>query len=285
MTDPLTVNDAHRDRLEELNRILEGMGSCLLAYSGGVDSTFLLAAAQEALGERCLAVTVHSLFHRGEEVETARRLASRLGARHRVIELDMSAREEVLRNPPDRCYHCKKAIFSVLEEAARGEGIETVIEASHVDDLAERRPGMKALAELGVRSPLREAGFTKAGIRECSRRFGVEGADRPAGPCLATRIPYGVSLTPGRLRRVAGAEELLRGLGFTAPRVRDYDETARIELRNEEMERIADPLLRRAIFRPLRDLGYTYVTVDLEGYRTGSMDEVLEVREEEGEGE
>ena len=227
------MKDTPTSRLEDLSRLLEGMGSCLLAYSGGVDSTFLLAAAREALGERCLAVTVHSLFHRREEVETARRLASRLGARHRVIELDMSAREEVLRNPPDRCYHCKKAIFSTLRDMAREEGIETVIEASHVDDLAERRPGMKALAELGVRSPLREAGFTKAGIRECTRRLGVEGADRPAGPCLATRIPYGVKLTPARLRRVAGAEELLRGLGFTAPRVRDYDETARIELRIE----------------------------------------------------
>ena len=284
MSDPLTVNDAHRDRLEALTPILEGMGSCLLAYSGGVDSTFLLAAAQKALGERCLAVTVHSLFHRGEEVETARRLASRLGARHRVIELDMSAREEVLRNPPDRCYHCKKAIFSALREMAREEGIETVIEASHVDDLAERRPGMKALAELGVRSPLREAGFSKAEIRESSRLLGLEGADRPAGPCLATRIPYGVAVTPARLRRVAGAEEILRGLGFVAPRVRDYDETARIELRAEEMERIADPALRRAIFRPLRDIGYTFVTVDLEGYRTGRMDEVLEEEMDGGEG-
>ena len=142
---------------------------------------------------------------------------------------------------------------------------------------------MRALTELGVRSPLREAGFSKAAIREGTRRLGVEGADRPTGPCLATRIPYGVKLTPTRLRRVAGAEELLRGLGFTAPRVRDYEETARIELRIEEMDRIADPLLRRAIFRPLRDLGYTFVTVDLEGYRTGSMDEVLE--EEKGSGE
>lgn len=270
------MKDVPTNRQEDLTRILESMGSCLLAYSGGVDSTFLLAAAQKALGDRCLAVTVHSLFHRREEIEVARRLASRLGARHRVVELDMGAQEEVLRNPPDRCYHCKKAIFSTLREIAREEGIETVIEASHVDDLSERRPGMKALAELEVRSPLREAGFSKAGIRECSRRLGLEGADRPAGPCLATRIPYGVELTLARLRRVAGAEEILRGLGFIAPRVRDYDKTARIELRTEEMERIADPRLRQSIFRPLRDLGYTFVTVDLEGYRTGSMDEVLD---------
>jgi uncharacterized protein len=277
------VKDAQASRSEELARLLEGMGSCLLAYSGGVDSTFLLAAAQKALGDRCLAVTVHTLFHRRTEVEEARRLASRLGARHQVIELDVSAQEEILRNPPDRCYHCKKAIFSALGEMARAEGFETVIDASHVDDLGERRPGMRALTELDVRSPLREAGFTKAGIREGTRLLGVEGADRPAGPCLATRIPYGVTITPARLRRVAGAEELLRGLGFTAPRVRDYEETARVELRAEEMERIADPRLRQAIFRPLRDLGYTFVTVDLEGYRTGSMDEVLEGGEDAGE--
>jgi uncharacterized protein len=262
-------------RLERLESLFQEMGSCLLAYSGGIDSTFLLAVARKVLEERCLAVTVHALFHEEEEIEDARRRAAALGARHEVMELDISRQEAALINPPDRCYHCKKAIFTSLLSKAREEGAAAVVEASHADDRGERRPGMKALEELGVRSPLLETGFTKEEIRASSLKLGIEGADRFSRPCLATRIPYGTPVTVERLRRVAAAEKALAGLGFTSCRVRDYDVTARIELRAGGLERLGDGELRGLIVAALRDIGYTYVTVDLAGYRSGSMDEVL----------
>lgn len=262
-------------RLERLENLFREMGSCLLAYSGGVDSTFLLAVAHKVLEGRCLAVTVHALFHEEDEVEDARRRAAALGARHEVVELDIGGQEAALINPPDRCYHCKKALFRVLLSRAREEGAAAVVEASHADDRGERRPGMKALEELGVRSPLLETGFTKEEIRASSRTLGIDGADRLSRPCLATRIPYGTPITAERLRRVAAAEKFLAGLGFASCRVRDYDGTARIELRAGEMERLGDGKLRGRVVAALREIGYTYVTVDLAGYRSGSMDEVL----------
>ena len=263
------------DQLDRLRGILGGMGGCLVAYSGGVDSTFLLAAAVETLGDRWRAVTVRSLFHEEGEAEEARARAVGLGARHDIVDAEITKDDAAVLNPPDRCYLCKKSIFSILKNMAGQEGIPFVAEASHRDDLGERRPGMKALEELGIRSPLLEAGFTKSGIREQSRRFGLAGSDRLSSPCLATRIPYGSSVTAEKLSRVSAAERFLAGLGFKAPRVRDYGSTARIELREGGVERVADRVLRDRIVAALRDLGYVYVTIDLAGYRSGSMDEVL----------
>lgn len=263
------------DRLDRLRKILGDMGGCLIAYSGGVDSTFLLAVAAEVLGARCRAVTVRTLFHEEGEAEGAEARAAGIGARHEIVHIDIQGDDAARLNPPDRCYLCKKAIFSLLREMAERKDIPFVAEASHCDDLGERRPGMKALEELGIRSPLLEAGFTKGEIREHSRRLGIEGADRVSSPCLATRIPFGSPVTAERMNRVAAAESTLAGLGLAAPRVRDYGSTARIELREGGLEQVIDGDLRERIVSALRDLGYVYVTVDLAGYRSGSMDEVL----------
>lgn len=266
MTDP---------RIEPLEGRLSALGGCLVAFSGGVDSTFLLAVAQRALGDRVAAATVRTIFIGREEIEDARRRAAALGVRHEIIELDLAAHPEVLANPPDRCYHCKRLVFSALRRRAGELGLPAVIDATHADDLHERRPGLRALSELGVVSPLFEEGLGKEQIRELSAQLGIEGSRRPANPCLATRIPFGETITQERLRRIAGAEQILRLLGFEGLRVRDYGDLARIELRAADLERAALRPQRRAIVDPLRDLGYRYVTLDLDGYRAGSMDEAL----------
>lgn len=262
--------------IARLEGILAGLGSCLVAYSGGVDSTFLLAVARRALGERVAAVTVRTLLHEGEEIRDAVRRAERIGVPHETLEVDLAAHPEVLSNPPDRCYRCKSLIFTRLLGRAGELGLAAVADATQADDLGERRPGLRALRELGVRSPLAEAGLSKAAVRELSRRLGIEGANRPSNPCLATRIPFGSALSEERLRRVAGAERVLRERGFEVARVRDHGDTARIEVRGRDIGRAAAGLERKTILDALRALGYRYVSLDLEGYRSGSMDEALE---------
>lgn len=263
------------EKLARLEEILRNIGGCVVAYSGGVDSTFLLATARRILGGRVAAITVSSPLHEREETEDARRRAAIFAVPCETLDIDFARYPEVVENTPDRCYHCKRTIFSLLRRRAEELGLAAVVDATQADDLCQRRPGLRALRELGVRSPLAEAGLCKTEIRELSLRSGLAEAERPASPCLATRIPYGTPLTQERLRRVSGAERILRGLGFANPRVRDYDGLARIEVQSEDLERAAAWPLRRGITEPLRDLGYRYVTLDLMGYRTGSMDEVL----------
>ena len=262
-------------RFVRLEESLRALGGCLVAYSGGVDSTFLLAVARRALGDRVAAATVRTLFLERGEVDDAHGRAIEIGARHEIIDLDLAAAPEVLANPPDRCYHCKRLVFTALRRRADELGLPVLLDATHADDRLERRPGVRALRELGVVSPLAAAGFGKADIRALSAALGIAGADRPSSPCLATRVPYGMPITPERLRRISGAEHMLRALGFAGIRVRDYGELARIELQPADLERAAAWPLRRGIVEPLRDLGYRYVTLDLAGYRSGSMDEVL----------
>lgn len=263
-------------KLENLKTNLRNLESCLLAYSGGVDSSFLMAVARQTLRKKFVAATVRSLLNERETVEDAGRRAALLGVRHEVVELDLKNERKVVQNPSDRCYHCKIFTFSTLKAKADELGLAAVIDATHTDDLHENRPGLKALEELGVRSPLKEEGFTKKEIREYSFSMGLEGSDRPPNPCLATRIPFGTPITQERLRRVAGAERILRSLGFRTPRVRDYGNLARIEVQDDELEKASSWPTRKGIHQPLRDLGYTYVTLDLMGYRLGSMEEALE---------
>jgi uncharacterized protein len=266
-------------RLARLEESLRALGGCLIAYSGGVDSTFLLAVARRALGGRAAAATVRTFFLDRREVDDARRRAIGLGAQHEIIDLDLAGTPEVLANPPDRCYHCKRLVFTALRRRADELGYSALLDATHADDRNERRPGLRALQELGVQSPLAAAGLGKADIRALSAAIGVEGGGRPANPCLATRVPYGVPITQERLRRISGAESMLRAAGFTGTRVRDYGDLARIEVQPTDLERAVAWPMRRGLVESLRDLGYRYVTLDMVGYRSGSMDEALPASE------
>lgn len=270
------------EALERLQGILRKLPGAAVAFSGGLDSTLLLYLAHRELGGRVLAITAFSPVYPREEIEFARSFTAERGIAHLFIKgvpLDAPCFGS---NPPDRCYHCKKALFASAKIAAVQEGFEPLLDATNLDDLDDYRPGLRAKDELGVRSPFVEAGIGKATIRELSRELGLPGAGRPSQACLASRFPYGMAVTEEGLEMVGRAEAALREFGFVGPRVRHHGEVARIEVRSGDMPRLLDQETRADIVGRVRDAGYRYVALDLEGYRTGSLNEALPDRSNEG---
>lgn len=264
-----------QQKLEYLKQYLADLGSAAVAFSSGVDSTFLLKIAHEVLGEKVIAVTASSASFPGRELEEAKEFCKEEGIRQVVFESKELEMEGFSQNPPNRCYICKKQLLLRIQSIAEENQMSCVAEGSNVDDEGDYRPGMQAVAELGVKSPLREAGLTKEEIRLLSKRMGLASWEKPSFACLASRFPYGEPITAEKLAMVGQAEELLLQLGFSQFRVRIHGSMARIEVLPEDFSRLIQETIRNQITKQFQEYGFTYVSMDLTGYRTGSMNETL----------
>ena len=271
----LKYDALHKKELK-LREILGEMGNVAVALSGGADSAFLLAEAAHVNSMKVMAVTVTSISYAEKEKRDAAKLASLFGVRHRYLEVDQMEIPEFAANQPDRCYHCKKAIFSAIQTVAAQDGFTHVVDGGNMDDLKEYRPGAKALEELGIRSPMQEAGLTKEDIRALSREIGLFTASKPSYACLASRIPYGEPITPEKLARVEAAETYLSELGFDLIRVRAHGNLARIEVDPHQITLLTQERTRSRIIDRFKELGFQYVAADLQGFRSGSLDEGLD---------
>jgi uncharacterized protein len=266
----IDLDEVHRKKQALLDN-LRSLDSLIVAFSGGVDSTFLLAAAHEALGQKVLAVTAHSIIYPSSEVEEAVTFTKSRGIEHVLIASEASQLPEFIENPPERCYFCKKYLFERLREIAGQRGMRWIAHAANMDDFDDFRPGWKAAVEMGGIAPLVDARLTKEEIRSLSREMGLPTWDKPSMACLASRVPYGEPITETKLRMIGAAEKEIASHGFTQYRVRHHGPVARIELKASDMNKIMEPETRDRIVARLKELGFLYVTLDLEGYVTGSM--------------
>jgi len=262
-------------KYEKLKNILQEMGGVLVAFSGGVDSTFLLKTAHEVLGKNVLAVIASSETYPQKEREEAIRLAQKFYIRYKVIETKELESSDFANNPPQRCYFCKKELFSKLKDIAEAEGIPYILDGSNYEDTADFRPGTKAAEELGIRSPLKEVHLGKSEIRQLSKRSSLPTWNKPSLACLASRFPYYTKIDTKNLKQVAQAEECLRKLGFAQVRVRHHGQIARIEIEPPEFPKITEKKVREAVIKNFKKFGYIYIALDLAGFRSGSMNEPL----------
>lgn len=283
-SDALAAGDAESasrrlaGKAARLRDLLAGYRSVLIAFSGGVDSAYLAIAARDALGDRALAVTADSPSYPDTHRQLALTIARDFGLAHTMIQTGELERPEYRANPANRCYYCKDELYSHLASIARERGIDVVIDGNNADDRGDYRPGRQAAREHGVKSPLDEADLTKDDIRELARAAGLESWNEPASACLSSRIPYGSEVTDERLRQIERAEQIVRDLGFRIFRVRHHDTVARLEIARSEMPRALDPDINATLVASLKALGYQYVSLDLQGYRLGSLNEALPLR-------
>jgi pyridinium-3,5-biscarboxylic acid mononucleotide sulfurtransferase len=279
----LMLSTATQEKYDALRQILAAMNSLVIGFSGGVDSTLLLKVAVEKLGDKTLAMIGRSATYPTREFEEALALAKSIGARYEIVQTEETDDLKFKENPPDRCYYCKTELFGKLREIAQRDGIAWIADGTITDDLGDFRPGMRARSEGDVRSPLLEAGFSKDDVRELSKHLGLPTWDKPSFACLSSRFPYGTPILRENLSRVDAAETFLRDNNFRRFRVRFHDSTtARVEVDPAEISRLVQEPFRTQLVGHFKQLGFTYVTLDLQGYRTGSMNEVLSEEEKAG---
>jgi len=267
------VEEKQKSKINDLKNFIGRFDNVAVAFSGGVDSTFLLKICSDLLGENCIAITLNTSAHTIKEIEQSKKFTESLNVRHLIIDIDVNNIPEFNDNTKMRCYNCKKYMFLKIKDIARLENISHIFDGSNYDDVNDYRPGMRAIKELDVISPLIHAKLSKTEIRKISKQMNLSSWDKPANPCLASRIPYGNKITKTKLKQIEKAEIILHSMGFENVRVRHHNTLARIEVENDKIPLVINN--KSEIIRKFKDIGYNYVTLDLQGYRMGSLNEVL----------